>query len=78
MALVLAHEGADAAAVKQYEQALVIREDYVDAHYELGLALARLKQYDRAAVHLHRTLELKPDHTRAKRFLNLLERPPSP
>lgn len=74
MGLVHANAGKDADAIEQFSKALVLRDNYADAHYQLGLALARQKQFDRAAHHLLRTLELNPKHPRAQRFLDAVRR----
>jgi Flp pilus assembly protein TadD len=40
---------------------LEIKPDHVEAHYNLGFALAGLGQFDEAIGHYRKALEIKPD-----------------
>ena len=59
------HDAADFAL-----RAAAIRYDHPLAHYQLGLALARLRQYARAATALEAAVKLAPAMTRARRLLS--------
>ncbi len=45
-----------------YERALALKPDYVDAHNNLGTALATQNKIDQAVAHYERALALKPDY----------------
>ena len=56
-------------------KAIAIKPDYVDAHYNLGLLLARVGGVSQAKQHLERYLELDGSSEwagRAKTFLGQL------
>jgi Tfp pilus assembly protein PilF len=48
-------------AIKCFDNILRLKPDYPDAHFNLGLTLASLTQYDEAIEHFKRALQLKPD-----------------
>ena len=48
LAMVLAEEQNDAAAVEEYKQALQLEPDLESAYYRMGLSYAKLKNYDEA------------------------------
>jgi tetratricopeptide (TPR) repeat protein len=56
-------------AVAQYEQALRIKPDYVDAHFNLGLALEKLGRTPEAIEHYQQALKLRPDFTPVRKAL---------
>ena len=64
--------GEPAAAVPHFERAVAERPDLAFAHRELGLALGRSGQLDRADLHLRHALEIEPDDPRALNFLGVL------
>ena len=45
-------------AIVHYQKALDIKPDYADAHYNLGLALARRGHVNEALDHFHKALDL--------------------
>jgi tetratricopeptide (TPR) repeat protein len=53
------------AAVKRYEQALAIKPDYAEAHYNLGNTLKELGQLEAASNSYERALTIKPDYAEA-------------
>jgi tetratricopeptide (TPR) repeat protein len=59
-------------AVAQYEQALRSRPDYVEAHFNLGLALEKLGRATEAIEQYKHALELRPDFAPAKNALTRL------
>jgi spermidine synthase len=52
-------------AMEQWELALRTNPQMVDAHYNLGLALARTNKIPEAIVHLEQALRIKPDYAAA-------------
>jgi len=52
-------------AVAQYERALALKPDHVDAHNNLGAALAALGRIDDAVKHYERAIAIKPDYAEA-------------
>jgi len=57
------------AAVKRFEQALVIKPDYAEAHSNLGVTLQKLGHLDAAVKSFEKALVIKPDY--AKVYCNL-------
>jgi protein O-GlcNAc transferase len=55
------HAGKYADAAQSYRSALVLRPDFIEAHFYLGVVLQTLGQLDTAAASFSRALELKPD-----------------
>ena len=53
------------AAIQAYDQALALSPDYVAAHYNRGLAYARLGALDGAIVDFSRVIELDPGQVQA-------------
>ena len=52
-------------AIAQYQKALQIKPDYVEAFYNLGNALARKGRVDEAIAQFQKVLEIQPDCVRA-------------
>ncbi|MBA3661226.1 MAG: tetratricopeptide repeat protein [Gammaproteobacteria bacterium] len=52
-------------AVKWYQQAIDVRSDYVDAYYNLGLALTKMQKLDRAKAAFEAVLALEEKHSGA-------------
>jgi tetratricopeptide (TPR) repeat protein len=69
----LAQSGKIEEAIAHYEQALRIDPDYVQAHYNLGLALERLGRTPEAIEHYQQVLKLRPDFTPARNALSRLQ-----
>ena len=61
----LIRRGRLAEAVEQFELALKIRPDSVDAHYNLGYAFAQQGDLTKAIDYFGKTLRLDPDNVRA-------------
>jgi rhomboid protease GluP len=57
----LARAGDNAGAAVSYRRAIALEPRDAIAHYDLGLALTRLKEYPDAIVHLNRAVELAPE-----------------
>ena len=53
-------------AVEQCQEALRIEPNNADAHCYMGAALAGLGQWEQAAWHFRRTLEISPRHAKAQ------------
>jgi TolB-like protein/outer membrane protein assembly factor BamB len=53
-------------AVKQFDRAIALDANYIEAHYYKGVALARLKQWDEAIASLKRTLPRATNERRVK------------
>ena len=53
-------------AVREYRQAVKLKEDDADIYYDLGLALTRLAQYDEAIVAFEKSLAIDPENFRAE------------
>jgi tetratricopeptide (TPR) repeat protein len=53
------------AAVRSYEQALAIKPDYAEAHYNLGFTLKELGQLEVAVKSFEQALAIKPDYAEA-------------
>ncbi len=59
-------------AIAHYRKALEIRPDFTEAHYSLGLILARRGQFDEAIAQYRKALEIRPDFTDARNNLGLI------
>ena len=64
--------GQDTEAIGQYEQALRIKPDYVEAHYNLALALEKMGRTPEAIEHYQQALKLRPDDIPARNALTRL------
>jgi tetratricopeptide (TPR) repeat protein len=53
------------AAIKRYEQALAIKPDYADAHYNLAIILKELGQLEAAVKRYEQALAIKPNFVEA-------------
>lgn len=53
-------------AIQAYQKAVEIKEDYPDPHMKLGATFQVLEDYEQAAAHFERYLELAPDSAQAK------------
>ena len=58
-------------AAQAYRQALKFKPDLAQAHYGLGLALARLERYQEAVNSFQEALRYKPDWTKAMKDLGV-------
>jgi tetratricopeptide (TPR) repeat protein len=56
-------------AIGQYKQALRIKPDYADAHYNLGNALIQAGRVQEAIGHYEQALRIKPDFVLAQNAL---------
>lgn len=56
-AIFLYHSNQSKKAAEQYEKALVISPDNMSIHYNYGLLLTSMKQYDKALVHAKKAYE---------------------
>ncbi len=59
-------------AIAHYEKALEIRPAYVEAHYNLGNALARRSHLDEAIAHYEKALQIKPGFAEAHYNLGIV------
>lgn len=53
-------------AVREYRQAVKLKEDDADIYYDMGLALSRLAQYDQAVDAFEKSLAIDPENYRAE------------
>jgi tetratricopeptide (TPR) repeat protein len=60
-------------AIGQYEQALRISPDSVEAHYNLGIALVQVGRVQEAIEHYEQALRIKPDMAEARARLQLAQ-----
>ena len=71
---VLHKQGNLKAAIEQYQTAIAIKPDFVQAHYNLANALRQNQQYEAAIAAYRKTLKLKPNFAIAYFYLaNLLK-----
>ena len=61
-------------AIEQYQQAIVIRPTYPEAHNSLGNTLVELGRSAEAIFHYQRAITMKPDYTDARINLEQLLR----
>jgi tetratricopeptide (TPR) repeat protein len=59
-------------ALEQFQKALALFPNYVEAHSNLGAALFQKGQVDDAAAHYKRALEINPNHAQANYNLGLV------
>ena len=52
-------------AVNAYKKAILIKPDYVDAHYNMGIALQDLGDYEKSIKAYKKAISLKPDYADA-------------
>ena len=57
----LAHEGRLGEAIDQFQEAVRIKPDFVEAHINLGVAFARLERFDEAATQFEKALNISPN-----------------
>ena len=57
-----------------YRQAIALKQDYVEAHNNLGLALKDLGRFDEAAASYRRVLAIDPNHSGAHNNLSVVLR----
>jgi tetratricopeptide (TPR) repeat protein len=69
----LLREGKLQEAIGHFEQALRIKPDFADAHYNLGVALETLGRTQEAIQHYKQALRIKPDFTQAQNALARLQ-----
>ncbi|HPD44659.1 MAG TPA: tetratricopeptide repeat protein [Candidatus Woesebacteria bacterium] len=56
-------------AIPFYQQAIILKENYDDAHFALGKIYFSLKQFDQAQLELEKTLKIAPNNSEAKALL---------
>jgi protein O-mannosyl-transferase len=59
-------------AISQYQQAIRLTPDNVDAHYNLGMAFYQQGRTDEAIRQFQAALRLKPDYANARKSLDVL------
>jgi len=72
LGVALAQLGRVQEAVQHWEQALRIRPDYAEVHYNLGAVLERLGRMPEAMKHYEEALRLKPGYPEAEKRLATL------
>ena len=71
LGLAFASKGEFDRAIEQYQAALRLRWDFIDAYYDLGLAFASKGEFDRAIEQYQAALRLKPQFVEAYNNLGL-------
>ena len=56
-------------AITHWEQALRIKPDYAEPHYNLGVALEQAGKPKEAIGHYEQALRIKPDYVKAQNSL---------
>ncbi|UCC31981.1 MAG: sulfatase-like hydrolase/transferase [Phycisphaerales bacterium] len=74
LANILLHQGKFDEAVSEYRNALRIKPNDAQVHYELGIAWSRLGRASEATAAFRAVLRLAPNHTRARRALEAIAR----
>ena len=69
----MAQVGSVQEAILQFEQALRIKSDFADAHYNLGNALEQAGRPREAVGHYEQALRIKPDYAEARTALARLQ-----
>lgn len=64
--VVFAERGDHASAEASFRRAVELNPSFAEAHYRLGVSLARLGRTEEAILSLRRCLELEPDHEGAR------------
>jgi tetratricopeptide (TPR) repeat protein len=58
-------------AIEHYERSIQLKPEFVEAHYNLGVALAKLQRFQEAAERFKAAIELRPDYPAARHHLGL-------
>ncbi|MFA6147283.1 MAG: tetratricopeptide repeat protein [bacterium] len=61
----LLREGKDAESIHQFREAIRIRPEYAEAHYNLGKALSRFETIDEAIASFESALRFRPEYAEA-------------
>lgn len=71
--------GDSSAALPLFRTVTLLRPESHSSYFNMGVAMARLKEYDKAVDMFRKTLEIKPDHeqslTYMEKILNILNKP---
>ena len=50
-----------------------LKPDFIEAHFNLGVALAKERRFAEAQRHFRETLRLEPNHPMARKYLEQTE-----
>ncbi|MDD5687143.1 MAG: DUF2723 domain-containing protein [Elusimicrobia bacterium] len=56
-------------AISEYNEAVKIKSDYMDAHYNMAVAYWRLNKWDKVIEELEKTLKINPNNIDAQKYL---------
>ncbi len=65
----LLQEDSTEKALRQFDMAIAVKQDYVEAYYNRGLCNEILEKYDLAVADYEQALAFNPDYTLAKTAL---------
>jgi tetratricopeptide (TPR) repeat protein len=68
----LAHQGKLDEALHQYQEAIHLKPDFAEAHYNLGIVLAMKRQMEQAVGQFQEAIRLKPHYAEANNNLGFL------
>jgi len=60
-------------AIEHLQQALRIKPDFAEAHYQLGVGLEQVGRVQEALGHYEEAVRIKPDYTQAQNALTRLQ-----
>ena len=65
----MARSGRLVEAADEFDQAIRLKPDYAQAHYNLAITLGRMRRFSEAADQLEQAVRLEPDYGEARETL---------